>query len=284
MVTLRNTTRPIVAKALWTVVALVAAAAFFIPFLWMVTSSLRDNNDIFNYLSPLRLQTFIPLHNLTDNYSTLMSGPFGRAIANSLIVAGVSVVVGLIICSMAGFSLAVFSYRGAGLVFAVVVLSFLIPADSIAVPLSGQFRSWGLANTYAGLILPGIGNGLAIFALRQFFQGIPRELSEAARVDGMGWWGIYWKIYLPLSKPALLGAGMMLFIAQWSSYVWPLLMGTDTSKELAPIALANYHGSETTDFGAIVAGSVVLTVIPAAVMFFSQRQFAESVATSGLKE
>ncbi|MCF2436167.1 carbohydrate ABC transporter permease [Streptomyces thinghirensis] len=135
--------------------------------------------------------------------------------------------------------------------FAVILLSFMIPFDAIAIPLSATLRDWGLQNTYLGLMLPGIGNGLAIFLLRQFFLAVPRELVEAARMDGLGWWGVFWKIYLPLSRPALIGAGLTLFTFQWQSYMWPLLIGTEPSRQLGPIALSTLQGQLVVDYGQV---------------------------------
>lgn len=262
----------------------VAGLLFAAPLLWMLTSSLHRGNDIFRFLSPLSWRSFIPVSPTTTNYHALMNGQFGRAILNSLFICAVTVVAGVIICSMAAFGLAAFRFAGQGLLFGIVVLTFLIPFDAIAIPLATLFRDWNLQNTYLGLILPGLGNGFAIFLLRQFFLAIPTELLEAARVDGMGWFGIYSRIFLPLSKPALIGAGIMLFTSQWQAYVWPLLIGTDASKMLAPIALANLRGEFTVDFGQLFAGSFVLTIIPMLILLRFQRHFTQTLAATGLKD
>ena len=271
-------------RALVTVACWLIGLLFALPLLFMLTSSLRPGRDILADISKLSVHTFIPRTWTLNNYSTLFNGNFGRAVGNSLIVSAATVVVGLVLCSLAGFGLSALRFRGAGLLFAIVILSFLIPFDAIAIPLSALFRDWGLANTYIGLILPGVGNGLAIFALRQFFLGIPWELAEAARVDGMSWFGIYLRIYLPLSKPALIGAGFMLFLFQWQAYLWPLLIGTEPDKTLGPIALANLNGQFSVDFGAIFAGSVLLTVVPAALLLAFQRHFTGSLAATASKE
>jgi putative chitobiose transport system permease protein len=128
---------------------------------------------------------------------------------------------GLAVCVPAAFALSVLKFRGRGLVFAVILLSFLIPFDSIAIPLSATFRTLQLEDGIFGIILPGIGNGQAIFHLRQFFLNIPLELKEAARLDGLV--PVMTKIYVPLAKPVLIGAGLLLFVFQWQSYLWPLL-------------------------------------------------------------
>ena len=116
--------------------------------------------------------------------------------------------------------------------FALVVVSFLIPFDAVSIPLSGTFRSWGLSNSLVGLVLPGLANGFAVFLLRQFFLDIPGELVNAARIDGMSHRQIIVYIFLPLARAAIIGAGLLLFLAQWQEYLWPLLTITTTSRRV----------------------------------------------------
>lgn len=256
---------------------------FFLPLLWVVTNSLRPGSETFATLSPLSWQTFVELRPTLTNYASLLDSAIGRATLNSILVSAATVVLGLAICASAAFGLAAFEFRGRGLLFGIVVLSFLVPFDAIAIPLSTMFRDWHLTNTFAGLVLPGIGNGMAIFLLRQFFLGIPAELVEAGRLDGLGWFGVFRWIYLPLSTPALIGAGLMLFLFQWQAYVWPLLIGTDAKHILGPVALSNLQGQNFTDYGLVFAGAVVLTVIPLVVIAGFQRYFVQSVSSTGLK-
>jgi putative chitobiose transport system permease protein len=198
-------------------------------------------------------------------------------------VALLTVIIGLAVSAAAAFGLSAVRFRGQAVLFGMVVLSFLIPFDAIAIPLATLFRDWSLQNTYAGLILPGLGHGVAIFLLRQFFLAIPADLVEAARIDGLGWFGVFVRLYLPLSRPALVGAGLTLFLFQWQAYVWPLLIGTDSSHQLGPIALANMRGQFSIDYGGLLAGSIVLTVIPLIFILWFQRHFTRSIATTGLK-
>ena len=270
-------------RVIVSVVGWTAAVLFALPLLWMLSGSLRTGTDLFGSLFPLSPRILIPQEFTLANYSTLISGEFGRSVANSLFVTIVGVVVGLFVCAMSAFALSVLRFRGASFVFALVVLSFLIPFDAIAVPLASLFRAWNLDNTYTGLILPGLANGFAIFVLRQFFLNIPGELAEAARVDGLNWWGIFWRIYLPLSKPALIGAGFTLFLFQWGAYLWPLMIGTEPNKILGPIALSNLATQFKVDFGAIFAGACLLTVVPLVLLLFFQRHFTASLAATGSK-
>lgn len=276
-----GTTRP--RRVVVSILGIAAGTAFGLPLLWMLSSSFRTSTDIFTSLYPLSPDILVPRAITFDNYANLLGGEFGLSVANSIFVTAVTVAVGLLVSAMSAFALSLLKFRGAALVFAIVVLSFLVPFDAIAVPLANLFRDWNLDNSYAGLILPGLANGFAIFVLRQFFLNIPGELAEAARVDGLSWWGIFWRIYLPLSKPALIGAGFTLFLFQWGAYLWPLLIGTEPGKVLGPIALANLAGQFNIDFGAIFAGAMLLTLVPLVLLLVFQRHFTASLAATGSK-
>lgn len=265
------------------VLAIMVGVAFLTPLAWSFVNSLRPGSETFSYLDPLQWQTFFTLTPTLDNYVALLDTDLSRAILNSLLVSLVTVLAGLAVCATAAFGLSAFRFRGQGILFSVVVLTFLIPFDAIAIPLADMFRDWDLQNTFIGLILPGIGNGMAIFLLRTFFLAIPEELVEAARLDGLGWWGVFTRIYLPLSRPSLIGAGLMLFLFQWQAYVWPLLMGTDKDHILGPVALSNLQGQFQVDYGVLFAASMVLVLIPLVIILSLQRYFIQSVTTSGLK-
>jgi multiple sugar transport system permease protein/putative chitobiose transport system permease protein len=263
-------------------IAALLAGVFVLPFVWMVISSLRPGTEIFQVLSPLNPAFYISGEYSLANYTALLDGLFMRSLYNSLIVAAVTIIVGLAISSMAAYALSALRFPLRDFVFVVVVISFLVPFDAIAVPLSGVFRDWGLQNSYIGLVLPGLANGLAIFMLRQFFLAVPRELSEAAKVDGAGTFAIYWRIYLPLSRSALVGAGLVLFLFQWRSYLWPLLIVSNPEMDVAPVALAKFAGQFDVDFGQMFAGAVLVTLVPAILLYRFQRYLVQSIKTAGI--
>jgi putative chitobiose transport system permease protein len=264
-------------------ITLLVVAFFVLPMVWLIASALRPANETLGPAASLSWRAFWP-HGFTfDNVSDMLDSGFMRNLLNSIIVALATVVVGLIVCSMAAFALAAIDFPGRGLVFGVVIVSFLIPFEAIAIPLSQAFRDWGLANSYPGLILPGVGNGLAIFTLRQFFLGVPRELREAAEMDGAGWWRVYWQIYLPLSRSALVGAGLILFLFQWQSFLWPVLVVDSDNMDLAPVTLAKNFGAFTSDYGRVFAEAVAISIIPAVLLLIFQRYFVASLKTSGSK-
>lgn len=259
------------------------AVAVFLPLWWVFVSSTRPGNSYVDNMTPLSWLAFVPWGGDLSNYEVLLSGPFVLGLFNSFFVAGATILFGLLIAVPAAYALATMEFRGRGFVFSFIVIVAMIPFDAIAIPLSSLFQGWNLSDSYAGLILPALANGFAIFVLRQFFLGIPAELIDAAEVDGLGRLGTLWRIVLPLSKPALIGAGMMLFLSQWQAYLWPLLIGTSPERQLAPIALANLSTMFTVDLGQILAGSFVLSIIPMILLLFFQKQYTESLSTTGLK-
>jgi ABC-type glycerol-3-phosphate transport system permease component len=262
----------------------VISLLFFLPLWWVTVSALRPEDDIFRYLSEISAWTLLPRQLTLDSLVALWRSDFARAIVNSVLVSLVTVFLGLAICSAAAFALAVIPFRGRNAAFTVMVISFLIPFDAIALPLFNILRSYDLQNTYLGLILPGIGNGLAVFLLRQFFLGIPKELREAALVDGMTLFGVYLRIYLPLSANALVSAGLILFIFQWQAYLWPLLIAPAPDYKVAAVAIAQFSTTFEVRYDLIFAAAFVISLIPMVTMVVVQRFFSASIAATGGKE
>jgi multiple sugar transport system permease protein/putative chitobiose transport system permease protein len=266
------------------VIAVPVALLSIAPLLWALISALRPGDEIFAHLSPLSWQTFLPKSVSLANFAAVLSGPFAASLVNSVIVAFFSVTIGLVVAAMAAFALATLKFPGRGIVFALMVVSFLIPFEAIAIPLATTFRDWDLGNTYAGLILPAIGNGLSIFLLRQFFLGIPPSLSEAARLDGLSWFGVFRRIYLPLSKAPLVGSGLILFVFQWQSFLWPLLIAPAPDVRVAPVAIADFAQEAGVDYGQMFAAAILTAAVPLILLLVFQRQFTEQLASTGSKE
>ncbi|MGC3954911.1 MAG: carbohydrate ABC transporter permease [Propionicimonas sp.] len=267
-----------------TVLAAGISLAFLVPILWLLASTFRTATETFQTSSPLSWWAFWPKEWTAVNLESAIDSGFLTALSNSLIVAAVTVLAGLAISAAAAFALAVIPFPGRGAVFTIVVLSFLIPFEAIAIPLSRSFSEWGLTNTLFALILPGLGNGLAVFTLRQFFLGVPPSLAEAAKLDGANWLRIFWSVYLPLTRPSLIGAGLILFLFQWQAYLWPILVTSTASLDVAPVAIAKAFGAFSTDYGRVFAETAVLALIPAVVLLALQRYFVTSVASTGSKE
>jgi putative chitobiose transport system permease protein len=256
---------------------------FLLPIWWMLVTALRQQGEAFRYLS-LSIWSFLPNNPTLANFVVVLQGPFAHAIVNTVIVTLATVVVGLSVCSMAAFALAAMEFRGRTVALAIVVVSFLIPFDAIVVPLAQIMRSAHLQNSYVALVLPAIGNGIVIFLLRQFFLGIPRELREAAMIDGLGWFGIFVQIYLPLSTNALISAAIILFIGQWQAYLWPLLVAPASYFKVVAVAIADMSALQTVKYEQVFAAAFITSVIPMAVLWAALRFFGASLASTGGRE
>jgi len=267
-----------------TALAAALAALFILPAVWILINSFRPNQEVLSSLSPLSWDLIIPSQLTLDNYTGLLfEGGFARALLNSLIVAVFSVLIGLIVSTLAAYALAVFDFPFRNAVFAIVVISFLVPFEAIAIPLSQQFIDWGLGNSLIGLILPGIGSGLAVFNLRQHFLGIPSSYREAAMLDGASEPRIVFSVFVPMSGAALMNSALLIFLGQWTAYLWPLLVVTENELQVAPIALALTFGERAADYGQNFAGSVLLALLPALVLLVLQRFFGRVSISSGEK-
>ena len=198
----------------WYFVIIIGLIITIAPFWWALSSSFKDNVTIFAEVAPFSFKSMMPGTSLDPYYGIFEKG-FGRAMVNTFFVSIVSVIGGIIINSMAGFAFAQFRFKGDNILFGFILLSFAVPADAIAIPLFKMMRQIGWFDTYYALIIPMLANGIIIFLFRQFFIGIPKDLMEAARVDGLSWFGVYWKICMPLSRPVTLGAGLLLFVFQY---------------------------------------------------------------------
>ena len=257
---------------------------FVLPLWWSLASSLRPLDEIFKFTSPFSINALIPQHLDLSAYVNIFADKgFGRAIFNSLLVAVTTVLGGLIVNGLAGFAFAVIQFPGRQILFFITVLTFLVPFETISVPLYGVIKSFGWIDTYYALVMPGLANGVVIFLFRQFFGQIPRELAEAARLDGAGWLTILWKIYLPLSKPVVISGGLLLFLFQWEAFLWPLISTRSEQLRVIQVALAGFEQRYATLWNELFAASNVATLIPLLVLLPLQRFYIQGVTASGFK-
>jgi len=257
---------------------------FVLPLWWSLASSLRPLDEIFKFTSPFSINALIPQHLDLSAYVNIFADKgFGRAIFNSLLVAVTTVFGGLIVNGLAGFAFAVIQFPGRQILFFITVLTFLVPFETISVPLYGVIKSFGWIDTYYALVMPGLANGVVIFLFRQFFGQIPRELVEAARLDGAGWLTILWKIYLPLSKPVVISGGLLLFLFQWEAFLWPLISTRSEQLRVIQVALAGFEQRYATLWNELFAASNVATLIPLLILLPLQRFYIQGVTASGFK-
>ncbi len=250
------------------------------PFLWMLLGSFKPQAE-FLRLPP----TWLPETWTTDNYQRLFQNlDFPRFFGNSLIVAAAVTVGNLIFAPMLGWALAKLEFRGKQFLLLLVLATLMLPASATLIPLYVLMSTLNLVNTYPGLILPFLAGPLGVFLTRQLFLGLPDELLEAARIDGAGEFGIFWRIGMPLAAPVLATLGILTFLGSWNSFIYPLVMTQEPSMYTLPVALATFAtGQYQADHGMLMAGSVVL-VIPVLIVFvLMQRWITEGVATTGLK-
>jgi multiple sugar transport system permease protein len=250
------------------------------PFIWMVLSSLKPEGEIRRVPPTWWPETFT-----LENFSQLFSRmDFPKYMWNSILVAGLVTVGNLIFCSAMGYALAKLRVPGRKGLFILVLGTLMVPGMAIFVPQFVLVSNLNLVNTYAGLILPFLAGPFGVFLMRQFMLALPDELIEAARVDGAGELRIFWRIVLPLSRPALATLGILTFLASWNNFLWPLVVATTEDKYTMPVALALYSvGQNRQFFGLALAGAVVV-VLPVLIVFlFLQRYFLRGIATTGLK-
>lgn len=267
------------AAARHTVLAAISLA-FFAPLLWMISSSLKSNTDIFIFPPHL-----LPTPPRWGNYPAALDYiPFWRYTWNTLVITMASVVGTLVACPAAAYAFARLEWRLRGFFFSLMLSTIMLPFLATMVPLFVIFRQLNLIDTYWPLILPAFGGSpLYIFLLRQFFLGIPRELSEAAHIDGAGEFTIFRRILLPLSKPALATVSLFTFLANWKDFLAPLIFLQSSDLYTLSLGLQQYQSLHQTAWGYLMAASVVFVLPVAAVFFAAQRYFIQGIALTGVK-
>ena len=258
-------------------IAVIAVAA---PFIWMILGSFKSTTEL-RQTPP----TWLPENASLDNYTQLFSRlSFGRYFLNSTIVAAVVTVGNLIFCSMLGYALAMLNFRGKRILFVAVLATLMIPGVVTFVPLFVLVANAGLVDTLPGLFLPFLVAPFGVFLMRQFILGLPRDLLDAARVDGAGELRIFWQVILPLCGPALATLGILTFLGSWNNFLWPLVVAQTENTYTLPVALALYaKGQNATNYGLLLAGATVVVLPILAVFLAFQRRFIEGIATTGIK-
>ncbi len=250
------------------------------PFLWMLLGSFRPNREL-KEVPP----SWLPQHPTLSNYTKLFSQlDFPTFFVNSVVVAVAITVGNLVFCSMLGYALAKLDFPGKRTIFVLVLGTLMVPGVVTFVPLFVLVSNLGLANSFPGLIFPFLAGPFGVFLLRQFIQGLPDELIQAARVDGASEFRIFRSIMLPLCRPALATLGILTFLTSWNMFLWPLVVAQSQDHYTLPVALAIYSiGENKSDYGLLMAGSVVI-VVPVLLVFLAlQKHFVRGIAMTGIK-
>ncbi len=278
--TTRNRARYTPATIIMFVVLLIAAIIVVFPFIWMVLTSLKYENDIVTF--PPRL---MPTAFTLDNYVNVWNRiPFARFFINTVLFAGGVTAISLFLDSLTAYALSRLHFPGRDAIFLLILLALMLPFQVMFIPVFVTVVNLHLQNTFAGLIIPRATNAFGIFMLRQFFITLPRELDDAARIDGAGEFYIYRRIILPLSGPALATLAIFHFMYNWNDFLWPLLITSSNDMRTLPAGLALFMGQHVVEYGVLMAGAT-LALLPLFIAFlFAQKYFVQGIALTGIKE
>lgn len=254
------------------------------PIFFCLSASFRTQEDLFANMFPFSFKSLIPTVFTFENYVIIFRDyNFIRPILNTFLVTGVSIFFGCFINSIAAFAFCCFEFKGKKIIYPLVLISFMVPFEAIAIPLYNITDKLHMVDTYAGMIVPAIADGLVTFLFIQFFKDISPSLIEAARVDGAKWPVIFAKIIMPVTVPVFITAGLMIFMNQWNSYLWPLLVARSKEIRTIQIALSQFNGERTIKWTYIYAGSMISAAIPITLFLPLQKYFVEGITSGSVK-
>jgi multiple sugar transport system permease protein len=252
-----------------------------LPFVWMVLTSFKEGHEIYRF--PI---TFLPdsIFNISNYQEVFARQPFGRFMINSVVISASATVTSLIFSSLAGYAFAKYQFPGKEIIFFGLILSVLmIPFEVIVIPLYLMYSRAHLNNTLLGVMGPSLISAFGVFVMRQFMQSVPDDYIDAARIDGMSEFGIFVRIVLPLSGPALATLGTVKFIWTWNEFLWPLIMVESDSVKTVTLGVASYVGMWFTDYE-VVTAATTLSVIPTLIIFILlQNMVVRGMTMTGLK-
>jgi ABC-type glycerol-3-phosphate transport system permease component len=252
-----------------------------VPFIYMITASFKQDAEIFSY--PL---TILPQSPTLRNCTRLLSGesiPFLRQLANSVIVSVSQVFLSLLVASLVGWGFAKYEFRGKRVLFLFLLATLMFPGQVTLVPLFLLMLNIGWLDTYWAIIIPGAVSAFGCFFMRQNMLGVPNELLDAGRIDGVSEFGLYWRIGLPLTRGALSILAVLTFLAAWNDYLWPLIVLRSAEKFTYPVGLATLSGLYKVEYGMILAGAVIVTLPVVALFLAGRNQLVNSLTIGAVK-
>ncbi len=263
----------------------VACVVAVLPLLWAISASFTPLEKVFAYAYPFSWRSLIPAEFTLDAYYSLfMERGFARPVINTAALGFATILTGGLLSAMAGFAFAVFNFRGKNFLFALILFTFMIPPEVTIIPLYVLIDRLDWVNTWQGLFLPGLANSLVIFLFRQFLSDIPRDLYDAARVDGASWFRIFFSIVLPISKPVIITASLILFLSQWDAFLWPLVAAPRPQFRLIQVAISLSTEEYRVLWNELLAGSMVAAIIPILLILPFQRYYVGGITGTGIKE
>ncbi len=273
--------RRIVERTLIYAILVLFALIFLTPLFWMLSTSFKPKREWFT-----RGIQWIPETFTLENYTRIWSNPttpIERWFLNSILVATAFTILVLVVDSLAAYAYARMEFRGRRLLFSILLATLFLPGIMFLVPNFVLVARLGLLNNYLGVILPGLAGVFGVFFMRQFFETIPKELEEAAQIDGASTLQTFYMVVLPLAKPALATLGVITFLTSWNDFLWPLLILRDRELQTLPPGLRTLQGAYTSEYGQMMAGAVIAAVPVLILYVLLQRYIVQSVATAGLK-
>ena len=262
-----------------TVVLAVCSLVMVSPFLWELLTSMKSLAEA-TRVPPV----FVPAKWRWENYDRVFNAiPFAHQFLNTVIVTVARVAGQLLFCSLAAYAFARLQFRGSTVLFGLCLSILMVPPQLYVIPQYQIMASWGWLNTLQALTVPGLFSAFGVFLLRQFFMALPRDLEDAARIDGCNPIQVYWYVMLPLVRPGLMALGVLTTIWSWNELLWPLIVNTDPEKMTLSAGLASLQGQRLTDFPVLMSGALMAS-LPMIILFsVLQRQFIASIATTGMK-
>lgn len=271
---------------------ILVALVFVFPIVFMVVSSFKPDAQLLRDTSSFN--AFLPVGDVSlDNYfAAFERAPVGLFVFNSILVTAITVIGSLFLCSMAAFAFAFLEFRGKSIVLSIIIATLIVPFETIAVPmlmvvnalpwLGSDGITWGWLNTYHVQIVPFLADALTIFLFVQFFRDLPKELIEAARLDGASWFQVYGLVIVPISGPVFATAAILKFLAMYNQYLWPLMV--TQSEQYRPVMVGlQYFFQLNTAWGEVMAYLSMITLPVLAFYLFLQRAFITSIASTGIK-
>lgn len=260
----------------WTLLFL-GGVVMISPFVFMISSSLKSADQIYD----LRL---IPVRPTLANYVELFSNsPFLLWFLNSFITSTLVTLSVLFFDSLIGYALCKYQFRGRSLVFIAILSTLMIPTEMLVIPWYVMSATFGWIDSYWGIMFPGLMTGFGVFLMRQFFESVPDELLDAARIDGLGEFRIWWEIALPLVTPALSALAIFTFLGNWTAFLWPLIVTNNSDLYTVPVGLASFAGENLTRWEMVMTGAAVATIPTLVVFIIFQKYIVRGVVLSGLK-
>jgi len=265
------------ARGLLYVILFIGGLGMLFPFVWMIASSLKHAQDIYSL-------SLVPPSPTFDNYREVLNDTsYVRWFLNSLAIAGITTASVAFFDSLAGYTLAVFSFPGRSIIFVLILSTLMVPTEMLVIPWFMMSIELGWTDSYWGIMFPGVISAFGVFLMRQFFSGVPRDLIDAARIDGFTEFQIFWKIAIPLVKPALAALCIFTFLGNWNAYIWPLIVVRSDEMRTLPVGIAFFSSESGSEFHLIMAAAALATIPVIAVFLVFQKQIIKGIVLTGLK-